>query len=258
MSRIRELTAAGAPALGAFQLTSSRILAEGMAKARFDWLCVDLQHGEVDWSDLIGIIQAMQLGDCDVLVRVPWNDPAQIMRVLDCGASGVIVPMVSTAEDAARAVAATRYSPRGIRSVGQTRKMYDTPVSQYTSETEEDPICLVMIETAEGLENMAAIAATPGLDGIFLGTGDLAVSLGLAVSVPPHATIAEAITRMIILCRQEGVLSATIAGVGGEFRTLVESGLQVITMGTDLGYASKATYASLREANSVVESLRKT
>ena len=257
MSRIRGLTAAGSPALGAFQLTSSRILAEGMAKARFDWLCVDLQHGEADWSDLIGIIQAMQLGDCDVLVRVPWNDPAQIMRALDCGASGVIVPMVSTAEDAALAMSATRYSPRGIRSVGQTRKMYDTPVSQYTSETAEDPICLVMIETGEGLENMAAIAATPALDGIFLGTGDLAVSLGLPVSVPPHVRITEAISRLIARCRQEGILSATIAGVGGEFRALVESGLQVVTMGTDIGYASKATYASLKEADSVLQDLRR-
>lgn len=257
MTRIRDLRSSDAVAIGAFHQTPSQVLAEGMGKAGFDWLCIDIQHGEIEWSALLGVVQAMQLGECDVLVRVPWNDPVAIMRALDCGADGVVVPMVSTPEDAARAIAACRYGPRGIRSVGQTRRMF-APVGAYTSTSaEHESLCFVMVETAEGLDNLAAIAATPDLDGILIGPGDLALSLGLPISVPPHDRIAAAVKQTAAECRLNKIASATVAGVGGEVSTLVEIGMQMIAVGSEVGLAGIAARATLNETRAVVAQVNK-
>jgi 4-hydroxy-2-oxoheptanedioate aldolase len=255
MTKIRDLRV-DSLAIGAFHQTPSQVLAEGMGKAGFDWLCIDLQHGEIDWSNLLGVVQAMQLGDCDILVRVPWNDPVAIMRALDCGADGVVVPMVSTPEDAARAVAACRYGPRGIRSVGQTRRMF-APVGAYTATSAaHEPLCFVMLETAEGLENLAAIAATPDLDGILVGPGDLALSLGLSISVPPHERIAAAVKQTVEECRLNKIASATVAGVGGDVGTLVEIGMQMVAVGSEVGLAGAAARTVLSDTRATFAQVR--
>ena len=170
---ILEAKQTGRRAIGAWLTVGSSFTAETMARAGLDCVVVDLQHGSVGWADLGAIIQAIDgAGSCAV-VRVPWNDQPSIMRALDFGAAGVIVPMVSTPQEARSAADAVRYPPHGVRSFGPTRGYYvDDP-------NRIEPACLVMIETKAGLENIAAIAATPGVDGLFVGAADLGLDLGL-------------------------------------------------------------------------------
>jgi 4-hydroxy-2-oxoheptanedioate aldolase len=150
-----------------------------MARQGFDALCVDMQHGLTDMSDLWGLLQAISQTDTVPVVRVPWNDPATIMKALDFGAYGLIVPLVNTAQDAAAAVAACRYPPVGMRSSGPVRAVhYGGP--DYLAQANGEIVVMAMIETREGLDNLDAICATPGLDAVYIGPADLSFALGLA------------------------------------------------------------------------------
>ena len=152
--------------------------AEVMARQGFDALCIDMQHGLTDFSGLWPMLQAISQTDTVPIVRVPWNDPAIIMRALDAGAYGIIVPLVNTAEEAAAAAAACRYPPVGMRSSGPLRAaLYGG--SNYQAEANGQIVVLAMIETKEGLANLDAICATPGLDGVYIGPADLSYALGL-------------------------------------------------------------------------------
>jgi len=153
--------------------------AEVMARQGFDTLCVDMQHGLTDFSDLWPMLQAISQTDTVPVVRVPWNEPAIIMRALDAGAYGIIVPLINTAEEAAAAVAACRYPPVGMRSSGPLRAaLYGG--ANYQAEANGEIVVLGMIETKEGLANLDAICATPGLDAVYIGPADLSYALGMA------------------------------------------------------------------------------
>ena len=152
--------------------------AEVMANLGFDWLCVDLQHGLIDYQDLTAMLPAISTTETTPIVRVPWNEPYEIMKALDAGAYGVIVPMVNNREEALRAVSACRYPPVGLRSFGPIRAaLYGG--RGYSVESNGEIACIVMIETAEALENLQDIVTTPGVDGVYIGPSDLALALGL-------------------------------------------------------------------------------
>jgi len=142
--------------------------AEVMARQGFDALVVDMQHGLTDMNDVWPMLQAISQTDTVPVVRVPWNDPATIMKVLDLGAYAVIVPLVSTVEEAARAVAACRYPPLGMRSSGPVRAVHYGG-SDYLAKANDEIVVMVMIETKEGIANLDAICATPGLDAVYIG-----------------------------------------------------------------------------------------
>ena len=153
--------------------------AEVMARQGFDALVVDMQHGTTDMSDLWPMLQAVSQTDTVPVVRVPWNDPATIMKALDLGAYAIIVPLVNTAEDAAKAVAACRYPPVGMRSSGPVRAVHYGG-ADYLAKANDEIVVMAMIETKEGLANLDAICATPGLDAIYIGPSDLSFALGMA------------------------------------------------------------------------------
>ncbi len=151
--------------------------AEVMARQGFDALCIDMQHGLTDMADLWKMLQAVSTTDVTPIVRVPWNDPATIMKALDFGAYGILVPLIDTAEDAAKAVAACRYPPVGMRSSGPVRAVhYGGP--DYQAKANDEIIVLGMIETKQALANLDAICATPGLDAVYIGPYDLSYALG--------------------------------------------------------------------------------
>src|SRR5256884_5608318 len=152
--------------------------AEVMARQGFDALCVDMQHGTTDMANLWPMLQAVSQTDTVPVVRVPWNDPATIMKALDFGAYGIIVPLINTAADAAKAVAACRYPPVGIRSSGPVRAVHYGG-ADYVAKANDEIVVMGMVETQEGLANLDAICATPGLDAIYLGPSDLAFALDL-------------------------------------------------------------------------------
>lgn len=152
--------------------------AEIMARQGFDALCVDLQHGINEMSDVGPLLAAISQTETTPFVRVKWNDPASIMRALDLGAYGIIVPLVNTAAEAAQAVAACRYPPIGYRSSGPVRAA-QYGGADYVANANNEMLIFAMIETKEGLANLDAICATPGLDAVYIGPADLSFALGL-------------------------------------------------------------------------------
>jgi 4-hydroxy-2-oxoheptanedioate aldolase len=157
--------------------------AEVMARqGGFDALCIDLQHGTSETRDVLPMLQAVSQTEVVPFVRVSWNDPAAIMRALDLGAYGIIVPLVNNTEEAAKAVAACRYPPVGMRSNGPIRAA-QYGGADYVANANEEIIVMAMIETKEGLANLDSICATPGLDAVYIGPADLSFALGM----PPRS-----------------------------------------------------------------------
>jgi 4-hydroxy-2-oxoheptanedioate aldolase len=183
-NRVRRLWREGRPAIGGWLSIASSFSAEVMAHQGFDWLCVDMQHGILDYSDAVPMLQAVSTTETVPIVRVPWNDPWQIMKALDAGAYGVIVPLVNTRADAEAAVAACRYPPTGIRSSGPTRAVYYGG-GDYQQHANDEVLCFCMIETRQGIENLDEICSVPGLDLVYIGPADLSFALGL----PPRADV---------------------------------------------------------------------
>ena len=152
--------------------------AEVMARQGFDDLCVDLQHGTTELTGILPMLQAVSQTETVPFVRVAWNEPATIMKALDLGAYGIIVPLVNTAAEAAMAVNSCRYPPVGIRSFGPVRAIHYGG-TDYVTHANEEIIVMAMIETKEGLANLDDICATPGLDAVYIGPSDLSFALGL-------------------------------------------------------------------------------
>ncbi|WP_199259072.1 HpcH/HpaI aldolase family protein [Paracoccus binzhouensis] len=173
---IRAIWAQGGCALNSFLAIGAPFAAEVMAAQGFDALTVDIQHGMVDAMQAVALFQGMQGQPVMPLARVPANDPAVIGKVLDGGAYGVICPLVNTAADAARLVAACRYPPLGNRSFGPARAIYSAG-ADYGAAAESRILTFAMIETAEAMANLEPIAATEGLDALYIGPADLALSL---------------------------------------------------------------------------------
>ena len=165
------------PTLGRVSI-NNWFTAEIMARQGFDALCVDLQHGTNEMSDVGPLLAAISQTDTTPFVRVKWNEPAAIMRALDLGAYGIIVPLVNTAAEAAQAVAACRYPPIGMRSSGPVRAA-QYGGADYVAKANDEMLIFAMIETKEGLANLDAICATPGLDAVYIGPADLSFALGL-------------------------------------------------------------------------------
>ena len=181
-NRIKQLWNEGTHATLGWLSISHSFTAEIMARQGFDALCVDLQHGTSELNSMLPMLQAISQTDTVPFVRVAWNDPAAIMRALDLGAYGIIVPLVNNADEAAAAVSACRYPPVGIRSSGPVRAAHYGGANYFT-EANDEIIVMAMVETKEGLDNLDAICATPGLDAVYIGPADLSFALGL----PPQA-----------------------------------------------------------------------
>jgi 4-hydroxy-2-oxoheptanedioate aldolase len=214
------------------------LTAELAAAAGYDYVCVDLQHGLSDEATMITMFQATQAAGAAPLARLAWNEPWLIMRALDLGAVGVILPLIDNAGEAARAVEACRYPPRGRRSYGPVRAEMVVG-SAGLEELAADALCFAMIETREGLDNLEEIAGTPGLDGLYIGPSDLSIALGLpprGVAVDPgedRKPLAEAIDRV----REAAVAHGLIAGMhcagGAAAQHYAAAGFRLITVGVD-------------------------
>ena len=230
---IREIWAGDRPAFGLWSVMPGTIGAEILAGAGADYVCVDQQHGVIDYGSMAPMFQVIRAGGAAPITRVLSNDPFLIMKALDAGSWGVIVPLVNSAEDAARAVSACRYPPQGIRSFGPVLAA-DVIGSRDPERLGGEVLCLVMVETREALERVGEIAATPGLDGVYIGPSDLALSLGL----PPTLEImegehAEAVERIREACHRNGIAAGIHSPSGEWARRHAQAGLDLITVASD-------------------------
>ena len=220
------------PAFGLWGSIPSPLTAELAAAAGVDYVCVDLQHGGADEERMVAMFTAIEARGAVPLARVLYNEPWQINRVLDLGAAGVIVPLVSSAEDARRAVSGCRYPPQGVRSYGPLRAAL-TVGSADPERLAAGALCFVMVETRQGLENVEDIAATRGVDGIYIGPSDLSLGLGRE---PGHGgdLLEQAITRVREACAGAGIVAGMHCNGGGaEARARAAAGFRLVTVGVD-------------------------
>ncbi len=234
---LRDRLGSGAPAIGLWASIPSPLTAEAAALAGADYVVADQQHGALEPTTLMAMLQAIAGAGSAPLVRVARNEPFAIGQALDLGAQGVIVPMVEGGEEAAQAVAACRYAPEGIRSFGALR-----------AGAGERPLCLVMIETRAGLERAAEIAAVPGLDGIYIGPSDLALSLGLQPTIRlEHPAVLEALAVVHAACADAGIVAGVHCLAAEDVPAQAER-FGMVTAGGDTLHLQGALSAAMRVA----------
>jgi 4-hydroxy-2-oxoheptanedioate aldolase len=213
-----------------------------MGYSGFDYVCIDTQHGQIDMSQMLPMLQGLAVTGTAALVRTRWNDePAQIMRALDAGAQGVIVPMITSAEEAARAAGACRYPPAGYRSWGPTRVSLGQPGFNPT-DANRDVVCCIMIETAAAYEHLDEIMSVPGIDVLYVGPSDLGLTSGTAFAMdasdPEQRRVIEDIYRR---CRENGIVPGIHCGNIDSVLHWLEVGFQMLTVGSDYGLLRQKT-----------------
>ena len=189
---------------GAWLSIPSAFSAETVAHAGFDWVCIDMQHGVIDYQVAVTMLLALSTGDCTPIVRVPWNEPGIIGKMLDAGAMGIIIPMVNSVDEARAAVAACRYAPVGARSYGPTRAaMYAG--ADYFVNANEQVACIPMIETKRAVDSLDAILDVPGIDAVYVGPADLSITLGLPPGMDNGGAFEEARLKIANACAARGI-----------------------------------------------------
>ena len=230
---LRAAWAGGRTAYGLWSVVPGSFGAEILAETGPDYVCLDQQHGVIDYDAMVPMLQAIRAGGAAPITRVLSNDPFLIMKALDAGAWAVIVPLVNNAGDAARAVSAYRYPPQGMRSYGPVRAA-GVIGSRDPEDLAGEVLCLVMVETREALEKVGEIAATPGLDGIYIGPSDLALSLGLAPTLEvTEGEHVDAVRRIREACHEHGIAAGIHAPSGEWARRHAEAGFDMVTVATD-------------------------
>lgn len=252
---LRAKLQAGGPAVNAWCSIPSSYVAEVVAHLGFDSVTIDMQHGALDYADAFAMLQAISTSPATPIVRVPWNDPAILMKVLDAGAMGVIAPMINTVEDARALVGACRYPPLGFRSIGPNRAVQYAG-ADYWAKANATVIVLAMIETRSGVENIEEIVRVPGLDGVYVGPGDLSLAYGAPPSMRPEAAeIREAIARVARAAIDTGVMSAIHTDGPETARQRFAEGFQLCTLQSDIRYVSIGASLALAQLKSGEPSL---
>jgi 4-hydroxy-2-oxoheptanedioate aldolase len=246
--RLREMVSDRQVAHGAWCMIPSAFAAEVQSAAGCDWLCVDLQHGLMDEAEMRLMVQAADIRGTPVVVRVPWNEPGAIMRALDAGAEGVVVPMVNTAEEARLAAGASRYPPLGYRSWGPLRSGMARPDFNPAIGNEQ-VVCLVMIETAEAVENLESILEVPGIDGVLVGRNDLAIShSGATEGAGTSPRDVEMIERIARECARCGVVAAITCTSGEDARRWERAGYSLLGLPSDAALLGQGMVQQLASA----------
>jgi 4-hydroxy-2-oxoheptanedioate aldolase len=234
---------AGRPQIGLWSSLSSNYTVEVIAGAGFDWILLDTEHSPSDLENVLTQLQAAAPYPSHPVVRVPWNDRVTIKRVLDIGAQSLLVPYVSSAAEARSAVSYTRYPPAGVRGVaGTTRATRFGRVQDYARRAHEEICVLVQVETQPALDNLDAIAAIDGVDGIFIGPADLHASLGHAgeIANPKVKPLIDDAVRRI---RKSGKAPGILTPNEVDARHWLECGALFVAVGSDVGILARGAEA---------------
>ena len=232
-NRLRQLWAEDKPVVNGWLAIPNGFSAEVMAHQGWDSLTIDLQHGVIDYGQLLPMLQAVSTTPTVPVVRVPWLEPGILMKVLDAGAYGVICPMINTREDAQKLVHYTHYAPQGTRSFGPIRaSLYGGP--DYPEHANKTIVTFAMIETVQALDNLDSILSVEGLDAIYIGPSDLSLSMGCKPvfdDVEPKAQ--QAIEHIVARAKAHGVVAGIHNGRADVARARVGLGFRFVTRGSD-------------------------
>lgn len=249
-NHIKTLWSQGKPVVNGWLSIANAFSAEIMAAQGYDSITIDIQHGVVDYQAAVGMFQAMQASPVTPLARVPWLDPAHIMKVLDAGAYGVICPMINNRAQAEALVSFVRYPPAGVRSFGPTRANFSAG-PRYGEEADDQIICFAMIETSEAFANIEEIVSTPGLDAVYIGPADL--TLGLTGRRYPtgfdrtEPEMVEAIKTILEAAHRAGIKAALHCGTPAYAAKAVGWGFDMVTVSNDVRLLAGAAGASVAE-----------
>jgi len=245
---LRELLDTGQPTLGGWLSIPSAFSAELMGRSGFDWVCIDTQHGLIGYDQMALMLQALSITGTPALVRVPWNGPEHVMKALDAGAQGVIVPMINNADDARSVVETVKYPPAGTRSWGPIRAALD--VVGYSAESANaNTLVIVMIETRDGVENLDEILSVPGVDAVYVGPMDLALAHGITPTLNVSDERHEQLIRMILDgCRRHGVVAGIHCDSVETIGRWWDLGYRMCTLASDAGLMRAAATQAVQAA----------
>ena len=247
-NELKKRLAEGVQALNGWIAVPNSFQAEVYASCGWDSVTIDMQHGAPDINDIVPLLQAIQLNDVTAMVRVPWNEPSAIMRVLDAGAYGVICPMINTKQEAEAFVSSGRYPPLGARSNGPFRASQYAG-ADYQSKANDEILLFAMIETREAMSNLDAILSVEGLDGVYVGPTDLALSLGKPATLDPtDKEVLAAMKTIVDKTRQAGKIAGAHTDGPKTAHKRFAEGYQFTTLINDIRLLAVAAQNAVLEA----------
>ena len=251
-NRFKAAIAKGERQVGLWTGLRSTLVAEMLSTVSgFDWFVIDMEHSPNELNDVLLQLQASQHGDAEPVVRVPWNEPVMVKRVLDIGAQSIIFPWVNNADEARAAVQAVRYPPHGVRGVMSLARMnnYGAANPHYYQEAADQTCVIVQVETAEAVSNIAEIAAVDGVDALFIGPSDLSASMG-HIGNPSHPDVRAAIEGAFTAINKTGKAGGFLSANHDDCRWVLEMGCTFCAVGSDVAMltnTSKAICADFKQ-----------
>lgn len=254
MMYIRKRILQGEVVSGTFLQLGSAMAAEVAGKAGLDWVVLDCEHGAGGFSELVAQLHAVGCTKATPVVRVAWNEVHRFKRVLDVGASGVMVPYINNADEARQAVAAMRYPLEGVRGVSMLTRSCDFGMAfgDYFAAANRELVTMLQIETPQAIENIDAIAAVDGADVMFVGPADLCTSMGFVMDLN-NPTFQQAAAKVIEACKRHGKAAGILLRTPELVEQYVAKGFTVIGVGSDGGFMRDGALrvaAAVKEARS--------
>jgi 4-hydroxy-2-oxoheptanedioate aldolase len=249
-NKVKEAWKAGRAVVNGWLAIPNAFSAEMFAQAGWDSVTVDMQHGVQDYLSLVACYQGMQRApDVLPMVRVPWNEPGIIGRVLDAGAYGVICPMVNTEAEARALVQYSKYPPKGTRSNGPIRAALYGEAGSYQATANDDVLIIPMIETQQALDNLEAILDVPGIDAVYIGPSDLGLSLGMAPKLDrDEPEILKIYERVLNETSKRNIAAGLHNGTAGYANRMVKMGFKLVTIANEVSLMVLAARVAVKEA----------
>ena len=251
-NKLKELFKKGKPIINSWLAVPSSFSAEVMANQGWDSLTIDMQHGLIDYPNAVNMLQAISTTETTPMARVNWNEPGQIMKILDAGCYGIICPMVSNRKEAENFVKACQYPSKGYRSFGPVRaSIYGG--SDYAKHADQELLKLAMIETKEALEKLDEILDTPNLDGIYIGPADLSLAVGEepGFDKPENTKAYKEILRILEATKKRNLLAGLHNGSAEYAQKMINIGFNLVTVGSDSRYIASGSKTDLEKLKGI-------
>ena len=251
-NKIKKMMNEGKPVINGWLQIPSTVSAEAMAHQGWDSLTIDMQHGLVDYSNALPMLQTISSTNVTPLARVDWNEPGQIMKILDAGCYGIICPMVSNKEEAEKFVQACMYPPNGYRSFGPVRGLIYGG-SDYAKHADQEMLKFAMIETKESLDKLDEIMSVKGLDGIYIGPADLSLAFGEEPGFDKSEnTLAyKEILKILEATKKRKLLAGIHNGSVEYAKKMISKGFDLVTIGSDQRFMSAGAKAAIESIKGV-------
>tara|TARA_B100000427_G_scaffold89862_1_gene74159 strand:- start:3011 stop:3802 length:792 start_codon:yes stop_codon:yes gene_type:complete len=255
-NKIKQMMADGKPVINGWLQIPNSFSAEIMANQGWDSLTIDMQHGVIDYPNALQMLQSISTTETTPLARVNWNEPGQIMKILDAGCYGVICPMISNKEQAEKFVQACMYPPKGYRSFGPVRGLVYGG-ADYGDHANEEILKIAMIETKESLDKLDEIMSTPGVDGIYIGPADLSLAIGEKPSFDKSENdpVFSVIMKILEHAKKNNIFAGLHNMTAEYAQKMIDRGFQFVTVGSEQRFMSSAGKSVLEKLKGKTKSV---